>query len=82
MRVYNVKYDDSIFLINKTFLISKYCWMAEHSKVAKTAAETLMDLLVGSKKKKFISATVLLIIAFLLQIRGKKSETETIKIKP
>lgn len=55
--------------------------MAEHSKVAKTAAETLMELLIGSKKKKIISATVLLIIAFLLQIRGKKSETETIKIK-
>lgn len=56
--------------------------MAEQSKVVKTAAETLFDLLVGSKKKKFISATVLLIIAFLLQIRGKRSETETIKIKP
>lgn len=56
--------------------------MAEQSKVAKTAAETLIELLIGSKKKKFISATILLIIAFLLQIRGKKSETEAIKLKP
>lgn len=56
--------------------------MAEQSKVVRNAAETLMELLIGSKKKKFISATVLLIIAFLLQIRGKKSETEGIKIKP
>lgn len=50
--------------------------------MAKNAAETLIDLLIGSKKKKMISATVLLIIAFLLQVRGKKSETETIKLKP
>lgn len=41
-----------------------------------------MELLIGSKKKKLISTAVLLIIAFLLQIRGKKSETETIKLKP
>jgi hypothetical protein len=49
--------------------------MAEQSKVAKSAAETLIELLAGSNKKKFISATVLLIIAFLIQVRSKKSET-------
>jgi hypothetical protein len=56
--------------------------MAEQSKVAQSAMEALIDLLVGSKKKKFITATVLLIIAFLLQIRDKKAELANIKLKP
>lgn len=54
--------------------------MAEQSKVAQTAMEALMDVLVGSKKKKFITATVLLIIAFLIQIRSKKAEIVNLKI--
>ena len=46
--------------------------MAEQSKVANSAIETLIGALIGSKKKKIVSATVLLIIAFLIQIRARK----------
>lgn len=49
--------------------------MAEQSKAANTIVQTLIELLVGSNKKKFVSATVLLIIAFLIQVRGKKIDT-------
>ena len=49
--------------------------MAEQSKAANTIVQTFIELLVGSNKKKFVSATVLLIIAFLLQVRGKKIDT-------
>lgn len=57
--------------------------MAEQSKAANSIVQTLIELLVGSNKKKFVSATVLLIIAFLLQVKGKKIDTEELlKLKP
>lgn len=59
--------------------------MAGQSKVAipqsATFKDVLFDLLVGSNRKKVLSATVLVIIAFLIYMKNKKSATENIKIK-
>lgn len=56
--------------------------MAEQSKVAVvTLKDAIINLLAGSRKKQVVSATILLIIGFLLHIRNKKSYTETLKLK-
>ncbi len=50
--------------------------MAEQSKIAaNNFLNVVLDLLAGSKKKKLVSTTVLLIIAFLIHIKNKKTST-------
>ena len=57
--------------------------MAAQSKVAESSWNTVLaDLLIGSRKKKFISGAILVIIAFLIHIRNLQSSTDNIKIKP
>jgi len=50
--------------------------MTEHSKVAQELGvlPILQDLLIGTSKRKMVSATVLLIIAFLIHVKNKKSD--------
>ena len=56
--------------------------MAEQSKIAASSFKNfLQEFILGSRKKQLISATILLIIGFLLHIRNKKSYTETLKLK-
>lgn len=38
-------------------------------------------MLIGTKKKKFISAAILLIIGFLIHVKNIKSGTDQIKLK-
>jgi len=55
--------------------------MAEHSKILpSTFYQELIHLIAGSRKKQFISATILLIIGFLIQVTKRKSDTESIKV--
>ena len=55
--------------------------MPVHSKVADpTAAQIIQDLLVGNNKRKMVSATILLIIGFLIHIRNKKPEVDTLRL--
>jgi hypothetical protein len=58
--------------------------MPEQSKVAQDIAALPMikDLLVGNNKRKMVSATVFLIIAFLIHVKNKKSELEPLREKP
>jgi len=54
--------------------------MPVHSKVAEpTARVIIQDLLVGNKKRKLVSATILLIIGFLIHIRNKKPEVDSLR---
>jgi hypothetical protein len=59
--------------------------MAEHSKVAEAAAQSLWQIvvnsLVGSTQKKAFSAVLLAIIGYLIYMKNKKSSTDNIKIK-
>ena len=56
--------------------------MAEQSKIAASSFKKfLQKFILGNRKKQLISATILLIIGFLLHIRNKKSYTETLKLK-
>ena len=41
----------------------------------------LLDLLIGTRKKKMISGAILLIIAFLLHVRNMNGSTDNMKIK-
>lgn len=52
--------------------------MPEHSKVAEEIrlAPMLKELLVGNNKRRLVSATVLLIIAFLIHVKNKKADYE------
>jgi hypothetical protein len=58
--------------------------MPEQSKVAQEIAALPMikDLLVGNNKRKMLSATVLLIIGFLVHVKNRKSELEPVREKP
>jgi hypothetical protein len=53
---------------------------------SKTAAlnikEFMLDILVGSRKKKIVSAAILVIIAFLIHVQNMKSGTAQLKLKP
>lgn len=40
-----------------------------------------MDMFIGTKKRKFMSASILLIIGFLIHVKNIKSGTDTLKIK-
>ena len=55
--------------------------MPVHSKVADpTVTQIIQDLLVGNNKRKMVSATILLIIGFLIHIRNKKPEVDTLRL--
>lgn len=55
--------------------------MPVHSKVADpTVAQIIQDLLIGNNKKKMVSATILLIIGYLIHIRNKKPEVDTLRM--
>lgn len=41
----------------------------------------LVDILMGTRNRKLVSAAILLIIGFLLHIKNKKSYTENLKFK-
>lgn len=54
--------------------------MPVHSKVAEPAASVVIqDLLIGNNKRRLVSATILLIIGFLIHIRNKKPEVDTLR---
>jgi hypothetical protein len=57
--------------------------MPEHSKVAQdiAALPMLKDLLIGTNKRKMVSTTVLLIIAFLIHVKNKKSDLEFLPLR-
>lgn len=57
--------------------------MATQSKVAAASfKELLIDMLVGTKKKKLVSAVILLIIGFLIHVQSIKTGADQLKIKP
>lgn len=57
--------------------------MASQSKItAVTIKEFLVDMLIGTKRRKFVSGAILLIIAFLIHVQNIKSNTEQLKLKP
>jgi hypothetical protein len=55
--------------------------MGVQSKVATQASVTnlLRDLVMGNKNRKLVSVTVLLIIGFLLHVRSKKPEVDSLR---
>jgi hypothetical protein len=55
--------------------------MAIQSKITQQAnlTELLKDLLMGNNNRKIVSITVLLIIGFLIHLRNKKPETDTLR---
>ena len=57
--------------------------MASQSKpMAATVKDILIDMFIGSKKKKMVSGAILLIIAFLIHIQSMKSGADLLKLKP
>lgn len=56
--------------------------MASQSKLAAVdMKKVLLDMFVGTTKRKVVSSTILLIIAFLIYVKNIKSGTDQIKIK-
>ncbi len=59
--------------------------MAEHSKVASSTSQIVMDILIaaliGSPQRKAFSGAVLVIIGYLIYMKNKKSSTENIRLK-
>lgn len=59
--------------------------MAEQSKMAATATESvlkaLIDALVGTTNKKVFSGVLLAIIGYLLYMKNKKSSTDHLNLK-
>lgn len=54
--------------------------MPVHSKPAEQATSSLLtQLLLGSNKRKMVSATIFLIIGFLLHIKYKKTDVESLR---
>lgn len=55
--------------------------MPEHSKVYQdiSAGNLLKDMLIGNNKRKLVSATVLLIIAFLIHVKNKRSDFDPLR---
>lgn len=57
--------------------------MASQSKpIGAAVKDILIDMLIGSKKKKMMSGAILLIIAFLIHVQSMKSGTDTLRLKP
>jgi hypothetical protein len=56
--------------------------MSSQSKIAAVdLRKVLEDILIGTTKRKFVSSTILLIIAFLIYVKNIKSGTDQLKIK-
>lgn len=56
--------------------------MAVQSKeAAASIKETLINMLIGTGKKQFISSTIILIILFLVHVKNKNSSIDDLKIK-
>lgn len=57
--------------------------MPEHSKIAEEIhlAPMLKDLLIGNNKRRLVSATVLLIIAFLIHVKNKRADYEPTRVE-
>lgn len=54
--------------------------MPVQSKVAEqSSASFLRYLLIGNNKRKLVSCTVLLIIGFLLHVRNKRPEVDSLR---
>lgn len=45
-----------------------------------SAQQIIQDLLIGNNKRKLVSATILLIIGFLIHIKNKKPEVDSLKL--
>lgn len=43
--------------------------------------ELILDMLIGTKKKKLITAAIFLIIGFLIHVKNMKSGADQIKVK-
>jgi len=57
--------------------------MASQSKpLASGLKDILIDMLIGSKKKKMVSGAILLIIAFLIHVQSMKSGADMLRLKP
>lgn len=57
--------------------------MASQSKpIGATLKDILIDMLIGSKKKKMMSGAILLIIAFLIHVQSMKNGADTLRLKP
>ena len=55
--------------------------MPVQSKMADPSAQQIIqDLLIGNNKRKLVSATILLIIGFLIHIKNKKPEVDSLKL--
>lgn len=57
--------------------------MTTQSKVASSInlKEFLKDMFIGTRKRKFVSAAILLIIGFLIHIKNMKTGADQIKLK-
>jgi hypothetical protein len=56
--------------------------MTTQSKVASmNLKELILDMLIGTKKKKLITAAIFLIIGFLIHVKNMKSGADQIKVK-
>ena len=57
--------------------------MTTQSKVASSInlKEFLKDMFIGTRKRKFVSAAILLIIGFLIHIKNMKTGADQLKIK-
>ena len=59
------------------FIILYQLLMGEHSKIANTASNQLLEILrnafLGSREKKAFSAVLLAIIGYLIYIKNKKT---------
>ena len=54
--------------------------MPVQSKVAtQSSIDVVGQLLMGTNRRKVVSATILLIVAFLIHIRNKKPDVDTLK---
>ena len=57
--------------------------MASQSKpIASGLKDILIDMLIGSKKKKMVSGAILLIIGFLIHVQSMKSGADMLRLKP
>ena len=55
--------------------------MTVHSKIASetSVVQVLRDLVMGNTNRKLVSVTVLLIIGFLLHVRNKRPEVDSLR---
>lgn len=54
--------------------------MPVHSKIVdESAAKIIQDILIGNTKRRMISTTILLIIGFLIHVRNKRPEVDSLR---